>query len=143
MRIMPYLCSFIFLVSQPILADNPSSHHRYPGTKESTQSLSPSVKEGKPGFYSCDVEVVNDSFSNITVYGRYDDGVPLIPFNVYSYEYSHYVDLFYNGYCHSGVYLSVVTFSGYAIFSGYVFAGSTLHVVPSIAGKMKVEIKKA
>lgn len=149
MRIMTYICSIIFLVSQPIWADNASSHHQYPGAKTSTPPLQSSIKPGAPGYYdSCNVEIMNDSFSDITVYGRYDDGVPVTPFNIYRYEYSHYVDLFYPDLldmwrCHSGVYLSIVTlYGGYPIFSGYVFVGSIVHVVPSLAGKMKVEIQK-
>ena len=90
----------------------------------------------------CYIELANDSFSNVTVYGRYDDGVPLIPFTIYSYEYSHYIDMFNNGYCHSGMYLSIVTFSGYTIFSGYVFTGSTVHIVPITDKRVAAQITK-
>lgn len=86
---------------------------------------------------------INDAYTNVTVYGRYDDGVPMIPFNIYSGEYTHYIDLYYNGYCHSGMYLSIVTFSGYTVFSGYVFSGDTLHIVPYAQGKNpKVKVEK-
>jgi hypothetical protein len=141
MRLISSLCSFLLLVSQVTFANNDASHHRYPGSKETVQTIK-TAQDAKPAFYSCEIEIVNDSFSNVTVYGRYDDGVPLNPFNVYSYEYSHYIDLFYNGYCHSGMYLSVVTFSGYTIFSGYVFTGSTIHVVPSLNKQLKVTVEK-
>jgi hypothetical protein len=101
-----------------------------------------SAEQNKPFvFGTCDIEIINDSFSNVTVYGRYDDGIPLVPFSVYSYEYSHYIDLFYNGYCHSGMYLSIVTFTGYTIFSGYVFTGSTLHIVPLFGKSVKVTVE--
>jgi len=142
MRLISYFCSLLLLVSQATFANNDASHHRYPASKETAQPLK-TAPDGKPGFYSCEIEIINDSFSNVTVYGRYDDGVPLNPFNVYSYEYSHYIDLFYNGYCHSGMYLSVVTFSGYTIFSGYVFTGSTVHIVPSLNKQLKVSVEKA
>ncbi|MCX7114863.1 MAG: hypothetical protein NTW08_02980 [Gammaproteobacteria bacterium] len=120
------------------------NYHGYSPTPSQSSSLTEAPTDVKPKIFgNCYVEIVNDSFSHVTVYGRYDDGVPLVPFDVYSYEYSHWIDMFYNGYCHSGMYLSVVTFSGYTIFSGYVFTGSTIHIVPSMGNKFKVEINKA
>lgn len=143
MRLIAYISALLFIVSQPIFADSQANHHAYPGSKSNAPLVNASAQDTKPAFYSCDIEIINDSFSNVTVYGRYDDNVPLYPFDVYSYEYSHYIDMFYNGYCHSGMYLNIVTFSGYNIFSGYVFTGSTVHVVPYLKGnKTQVTIEK-
>lgn len=135
-----YLKGFVILAlffSQITFALQASYHQR-------DNSRPPTAAHDKVSIFGgCYIEVINDSFSNVTVYGRYDDGIPLIPFDVYSYEYSHLIDMFYDGYCHSGMYLSIVTFSGYAIFSGYVFTGSSLHVVPGLSGKVALELTRA
>ena len=138
MRIITCLFSLYLLIAGQAFASSSTIHH-YPAANaaENTSSL----ETDKPfAFGTCDIEIINDSFSNVTVYGRYDDGIPLAPFNVYSYEFSHYIDMFYSGYCHSGMYLSIVTFSGYTIFSGYVFTGSTLHIVPLVGKTVKVSV---
>lgn len=144
MRIKTLIVSLCFLlVGQVFASDHSSNVHAYPKEKNLSANSSVTEKEKlSPSFGSCEVEIINDSFSNVTVYGRYDDGIPLTPFNVYSYEFSHYIDLYYNGYCHSGIYLSIVTFSGYTIFSGWVYVGSTVHIVPLVGNKLKANIEQ-
>jgi hypothetical protein len=138
-RVITCLLSLYLLISSQVFATPAKANiHLYPMTTVTAAS----AEQNKPFvFGTCDIEIINDSFSNVTVYGRYDDGIPLVPFSVYSYEYSHYIDLFYNGYCHSGMYLSIVTFTGYTIFSGYVFTGSTLHIVPLFGKSVKVTVE--
>ncbi|MDP1615493.1 MAG: hypothetical protein Q8L68_06820 [Methylococcales bacterium] len=140
MRIITFIIGLCCLLSMPGFAAS-TNIHAYPGENHS-QSAESALKSNQPiSFGGCEIEIINDSFSNVTVYGRYDDGIPLIPFNVYSYEFSHYIDLYYNGYCHSGIYLSIVTFSGSTIFSAWVYTGSTLHIVPMLS-QLKVNIER-
>lgn len=77
---------------------------------------------------SCEIEIINNSFSDVRVFGIFDDGMPLEPFNVYSFEQPHYISLFYNGYCHRGMELDIDTFSGRHIFGDYVRAGMTVEM---------------
>lgn len=92
-----------------------------------------------PGY--CEIEIINNSYEDVHVYGLFDDGAPLRPFNVYSYEGPHYISLYYYGYCHSGMNLYIDTWSGYRIYAGYTPRNTTLYVVPYLAGKPKVETK--
>ncbi len=144
MRILGYAVVLVFALFNPAFAEA-LNHHGYSQIPTQSSNLAPNATDVKPKIFgNCFIEIVNDSFSNVTIYGRFpDEGVPLIPFDVYSYEYSHWIDMFYNGYCHSGMYLSIVTFTGYNIFSGYIFTGSTIHIIPSLKNHFKVEIKKA
>lgn len=45
-----------------------------------------------PGF--CEIEIINDSFTDVRVYGTFDDG-QTINFNMYRFEAPHYISLFY------------------------------------------------
>ncbi len=38
----------------------------------------------------CEIEIINDSLMNVTVYGTFDDG-STVDFNIYRYEYPHYI----------------------------------------------------
>jgi hypothetical protein len=88
-----------------------------------------------PGY--CEIEIINNSYENVHISGVFDDGIPLEPFNIYSFESPHYISLRYYGYCHSGMDLYVNTW----IYAGYMPRNSTLYVIPYLAGKPKADIK--
>jgi len=90
--------------------------------------------------YGCEIEIINRSYEDVTVFGVFDDGYPLEPFNVYSFEAPHYISLYFNGYCHNGMELDIDTFNGEHVFSGYVRGGRTVRVVPYLMNQMKAEI---
>lgn len=92
-----------------------------------------------PGY--CEIEISNRSFEDVRVYGVFDDGLSMDPFNVYSFEAPHYISLFYYGYCHDGMDLYMDTFSGYNIFSGYVPRYTTIRIVPSRMASQHVKIE--
>ncbi len=116
--------AFCFIASAALFANNPA--HLHP---EASKTLAPSEKKLKyPGY--CEIEVINNSFDNIRVFGIYDDGAYLSPFSIYTYESPHYISLYYYGYCHSGMNVFIDTFSGYRIYSGYTATNSTIRVVP-------------
>ena len=123
------LCSSVFAANQ----------HLHPQASDS-DNKSTEKNVGYPGY--CEIEVINNSFDNVTVYGIFDDGVSMDPFNVYSFESSHYISLYYYGYCHAGMNLYIDTFSGYHVYSGYTYTRSTVRVVPYLVNQLKAVIVK-
>ncbi len=124
------------LCSMSTFADQ--NHHVYP---EIESSISKPHQDGLkwPGY--CEIEVINDSYTSVRVYGVFDDGVMLRPFTIYTYEYPHYISLYYYGYCHYGMDLYVDTLSGYRLYAGYTTANTTIHIVPyMMKEKPKVEV---
>lgn len=89
----------------------------------------------------CEIEIINRSYDDVRVYGIFDDGSAMAPFDIYRYETPHYIDLFYYGYCHAGMNLYIDTFSGYRVFAGYTPVYNTVNIVPYLAkNTLKVEI---
>lgn len=116
------------------------NHHAHPKAEEAKTNTAAMTKKAMlPGF--CEIEVINSSYDHVTVYGRFDDGSALKPFNIYSFENPHYIDLYYYGYCHRDMYLDIVTFSGYHIYSGYTRAETTVRIVPYLKNQVKAEVK--
>jgi hypothetical protein len=124
------LCSTVFAANQ----------HLHPQSDKTDSKSLAAQKMGYPSY--CEIEIVNNSFENITVYGTFDDGFSMSPFNVYSFESAHYISLYYYGYCHSGMSLYIDTWSGYHIYSGYTPTGSTIRVLPYLGKQVKAEVIK-
>lgn len=89
-----------------------------------------------PGY--CQIEIINDSFTDINVFGTFDDGSS-ISFNVYRYESPHYIDLYYYYYCHSGMYLTIES-PYYTVYSGWTNVNSTIRVVPYLKNQVKAQM---
>ena len=123
------LCASLFAGNQ----------HGYPEENSASTASSPK-KVSWPGY--CEIEVINNSYDDVRVYGVFDDGVLLQPFNIYSFEAAHYISLFYYGYCHAGMNLYIDTWSGYHVYSGYTPIRTTIHVVPYLTNQLKAEISK-
>lgn len=121
------LCSSVFAANQ----------HLHPQANN-TDNKSTEKNVTFPGY--CEIEIINTSFDDVTVYGIYDDGVSMNPFNVYSFESAHYISLYYYGYCHSGMNLYIDTFSGYHVYAGYTPTRSTIRIVPYLANQLKAEV---
>lgn len=81
-----------------------------------------------PGY--CEIELYNDSYDNVTVYGQFDDNSVMPPFSMYTWDAPHIISLYYYGYCHASMYLDIVTFSGYHIYSAYTQPGAMIHIRP-------------
>ena len=94
-----------------------------------------------PWTFGCEIEIVNRSYDDVTVFGVFDDGSPLAPFNIYSFEAPHYISLYYNGYCHDGMELDIDSFSGAHIYGNYVRVGSTIRIVPYLLNQVKAEVR--
>ena len=123
------LCSSVFAANQ----------HLHPQANN-TDKAPQDKKVSYPGF--CEIEIINRSFEHVSVYGVFDDGASLEPFNVYSFESPHYISLYYYGYCHSGMNLFINTFDGDYLYSGYTPTGTTIRIVPYLAKQLKVELSK-
>ncbi|MGC1183065.1 hypothetical protein [Legionella sp.] len=89
-----------------------------------------------PGY--CQIEIINDSFTDVYVYGNFDDGSS-IDFSIYRYEAPHYISLFYYFYCHSGMYLTIQSPYG-VVYSGWTNVDSTVHIVPFLKKGVKAQI---
>lgn len=112
--------------------------HVYPQTENNT-AVEKNNKLGLPGY--CEIEIINNSYSDLRINGIFDDGTSLQPFNVYSFESPHYISLYYYGYCHAGMDLDIDTLNGYHVFGGYVRTHSTIRIMPYLSNKAKAEIK--
>jgi hypothetical protein len=76
----------------------------------------------------CQIEVVNDSHESVTAHVTLDDGTPVV-FQMQRYDRPHYVDLFYNGYCHSHAYVTISD-GKHVLYSGHTNVHSTIRIVP-------------
>lgn len=123
-----------------------NSRHVHPQTNSNDgQKQAQSLKKGAqlPGY--CEIEIVNQSGHDIKVYGVFDDRVPLAPFQIYAYEAPHYIDLFYNGYCHAGMDLYIDSWDWplwYRIYSSWTPVGTSIYAVPYLANQTKIKISK-
>lgn len=117
-------------------ADNRHIHPK----ADTDKSTSTSLKNARyPGY--CEIEIINSSFDDVTVYGTFDDGSNMLPFNIYSFEGPHYISLFYYSYCHRDMWLDIVTYNGYHVYSGFTRPDTTVRIVPYLAKQVKAEIK--
>lgn len=89
-----------------------------------------------PGY--CEIEIINDSFTDVRVFGTFDDG-STINFDVYRYESPHYISLFYYFYCHNGMYITIQS-PYYTLYSGWTDVNSTIRLYPYLNKQAKAEI---
>lgn len=89
-----------------------------------------------PGY--CQIEIINSSYYDVRVYGIYDDGSS-VDFSIYSFESPHYISLFYNFYCHSGMYITINSMYQ-TLYSGWTDVNSTIHIVPYLTNQAKAEV---
>lgn len=106
-------------------ADN---QHVHPQDNTTANTAVPMLKAKYAGY--CEIEIINQSFDDVRVNGTFDDGAPLAPFTIYSYEAPHYINLFYYGYCHYGMNLYIDSYYGYNLYSGFTQRESTVRIVP-------------
>jgi hypothetical protein len=123
------LCSTVFA----------ANHHFHP---QATNSDKKTAEKTVGWADACEIEVINESHADILVTGTFEDGTSLAPFTIYAYEYlPSYIDLFYYDFCHSGMYVHIVTLrNGYPIYSRYTHAGRTIHVFSPYADQLKAEV---
>lgn len=131
MKLKALIMSLCCGIAATALAEH---RHVYPNTQTNTMK-----EKVLPGF--CEIEIINSSFDDVIVYGTFDEGSVMTPFNVYRYESPHYISNFFNGYCHPVMYLDIFTFRGYRIYSGYTQSNSTVNIIPYLNKQTKVELQ--
>tara|TARA_Y100000588_G_C14151814_1_gene880882 strand:+ start:904 stop:1347 length:444 start_codon:yes stop_codon:yes gene_type:complete len=133
------LKSFIFMCLMGLMASAFSgSHHLHPEAKPATGQAKTSLKW--PGY--CEIEIINDSFSDVIVTGVFDDGSLLNSFAIPAHDAPHYISLYYYGYCHNGMDLYIDSLDGYRLYSGYTPNRTGLHIVPYLNTQLKIKIEK-
>ena len=128
------MCCFCLLTN--VFAAN---QHQHPQAAKSADAQSAGKSAMMPAY--CEIEIVNDSYDNVHVFGVFDDGTSLPPFNIHINESAHYISLYYYGYCHAGMSLYVDTFNGFHVYSGYTPANTTIHVLPYFGNMVKAEVR--
>lgn len=81
----------------------------------------------------CEIAIVNTMHDDVIVHGTFDDGHPLAVFRIHSGDAPHYVSLYYSGYCHSGMHLTVEDIHPShhrIIYNAWTRTGSTVRTVP-------------
>lgn len=140
MKIRSLFLGFCFSLCASAFAANQHMHPQSAAEPLNAQTKSALPKDAKwPGY--CEIEIINNSFDDVRVYGVFDDGASLEPFNVYSFGAAQYISLYYYGYCHAGMDLYIDTFSGYHVYAGYTTRRSTIRVVPYLGNQLKAEIQ--
>ena len=114
-------------------ADN---RHTHPQANNDAKSGTKNVRN------NCEIEIINESNTPVHVTGVFpDDGSSLIPFDIYPYSGPQYIDLYYYGYCHGGMYLYLHTFTGYRVHGGYTPVDTSIYLRPSYGRQLKAVIK--
>ena len=101
------------------------NRHYYPQVKTS-EITSANQNLNYPGV--CDIEIINDSFDDINVHGRFEDGTYLIPFVIKHWGEPQYVSLFYYGSCHQGMDFYIETVAGKYKYNGFTPVGKTIKI---------------
>lgn len=115
------------------------NQHSHPQVKNiDIQSVNASVACAD----DCEIEIINQSYNDVRVFGVFDDGSELDPFNIYSFEAPHYISLYYDGYCHRGMDLDIDTFRGYHMFGNYVRGGETILIASDWLNQVKATVQK-
>jgi hypothetical protein len=104
-----------------------ANKHLHPKALETDKNKKPAINSMMyPGY--CEIEIINNSYDDVRVYGSFDDSSPLDPFTIPYYDAPHYISLHYYGYCHSGMNLLIQSRWG-TIYSGWTNVNSTVRIV--------------
>lgn len=122
MKLKSFLALVCFSLFTNVYAAN--LHLNPKADNEDKQSIQKGITY--PGF--CQIEIINQSFTDVRVFGTFDDG-SVVDFDIYRFESPHYISLFYNFFCHSGMYITIQS-PYYTIYSGWTNVNSTIRVVP-------------
>jgi len=86
----------------------------------------------------CEVVIINRSYMDLYVQGTFDDYTS-IGFPISRYDGPHYIDMYYDYYCHP--YMDLLITSPYGIvFQTTVRVGSSIFIEPYLANQVKVNV---
>jgi hypothetical protein len=77
---------------------------------------------------ACLIKITNDSNSDITVSGRFDDGSMMQPFMIFAYENPHFISLFYYNICHGVMNLQIDTTNGKRLYDQETYVNSRIRI---------------
>ena len=120
MKLKSFLFLLLFCLLTNVFAANLHTHPKMDGADKQSIARNSFL----PGY--CQIEIINDSDTDLKVFGTYDDG-STINFYIYRYEYPHYISLFYYLYCHAQMYLTIES-PYYTVYSGWTNVNSTIRV---------------
>lgn len=121
------IAAFIFLI--PFISCSFAKNERH---FLENQPENPSVSSTKASYADfCEIEIFNHSDEDVRVSGFLDNGVPLEPFTIYSYDQPYYISLYYYGHCHRGMNLMIESYFGYPIYQEYTRRQTTIRIVSS------------
>ncbi|KTD31121.1 MULTISPECIES: hypothetical protein [Legionella] len=122
--------------------------HRYPQTNQEAAKSAAKKGAGYPDPYYCTIEIFNNSYDGVWVYGTFDNGNPMESFYIPPRDTPHYIHLDYYdsryGYvfCHPGMYLTIEDYRGRTLYSKWTTTGTPLEVRPNFNSQLQVETKK-
>jgi len=119
-NIFVILCG-LGLLSQGF-ADVPHQHSNA-ATNGSTSAGQNTIVPG-----ACEIEIVNNSFDDINIYGRFEDGTYLTPFIIKHWGVPQTVSLYYYGSCHQGMDFYIETAGGNYKYSGFTPVGKVIKI---------------
>ena len=134
MKLKSFLFAVSFSLFSTVFAANVHMHPKVEGAD--TKSVSKGLTY--PGY--CQIEIINDSSEVALVLGTFDDNSTV---NFYIspnyFERTHYLDLYYYGYCHSGLYLTI-NLPYRTVYSGWVNTDSSLRLVPGFGKNVTAQL---
>ncbi|WP_045105119.1 hypothetical protein [Legionella hackeliae] len=112
--------SFVFVACFGLLSTAFAENHHFHASAETNETTF------APG--PCEIEIVNDSFDDINIYGRFDDGTYLVPFTMKRWGEPNYISLFYYNSCHAGMDFYIETVDGKHKYNGFTPVGKTIRI---------------
>ncbi|ARG96893.1 hypothetical protein [Legionella micdadei] len=122
--------------------------HTYPQTSKEAAAKSAAKKGAAYPEDYCTIEIYNNSYDGVWVYGTFDDGTRMESFYIPPRDIPHYIHLDYYdsryGYvfCHPGMYITIEDYRGRTLYSRWTTPGTPLEVRPYFNNQLQVETKK-
>ncbi|KTD35714.1 hypothetical protein Lnau_0698 [Legionella nautarum] len=122
-------------------------NHSYPQTN--VPAGKSDLKKGATYPGPCAIEIVNNSYEGASVYGTFEDGVPLESFYIPGYDriphvihLDHYDTRYGYRFCHRGMDIAIEDARHHFIFDNYITDGSSIEIRPYFNNQLKAEVKK-
>lgn len=132
--------SILFILCFGMLTQTFAANVHFHPSQEATATVKQNQQspENRP---QCSIRIVNNSGSNAHVTGVFTDG-SRIGFNIYRNDPPHDISLFYHGYCHNSMKITISTPYDGIVYSEWTQVGEVLYVVRNLhnANQLKVDV---
>ncbi|MBA4696846.1 MAG: hypothetical protein H2069_05640 [Legionella sp.] len=132
------VCLAVFGLSNAAFAHQ-HTHKSATSPAVPTEAASKASVTKTTNFGRCEITILNYTYESFDVYGRFDDGSALESFRIYPKDEPHYINLYYYGYCHAGMDLSIYDTQGRLLHGRYTYAGEVLKVKYSNNNQLQIE----